>query len=71
MCGRTSIEQSDQSGECAPHLSEFAIGAFPEHFSVGRFRPRAASRRKRLGSPATYAGGRFTIRLEDGMVFTQ
>jgi hypothetical protein len=52
-------------------LSEFAIGAFPEHFSVGRFRPRAASRRKRLGSPATYAGGRFTIRLEDGMVFTQ
>jgi hypothetical protein len=37
MCGRTSIEQSDQSGEFAPESRDFLIADFAECFAMRQF----------------------------------
>src|SRR5258706_14474473 len=41
---RMQIEQSDQSGEFAPHLASFRTHAFREHFVITGFLSRRASR---------------------------
>ena len=68
ICRRTFIEQSDRSGEFAPHPGDFTITRFPQQNSSSYFGRVLHRAENDSWSPATNAGGRFTTRGADGIV---
>ena len=68
ICRRTFIEQSDRSGEFAPHPGDFTITRFPQQNSSSYFGRVLHRAENDSWSLATNAGGRFTTRGADGIV---